>query len=307
MGEVTGLVVMKRSHSSISVFLSYSHTDGFAAHTLAERLSEIGYHPWVDFSGIVGGTEWRNSIAAALKESSAFLVLLSPDSRESEWVHTEIEMAKANHCPIIPLMIRKCDPPAELESIQFIDFTRDIDSSFNDLQRALLFAIMTKRDTDDIPVTQPPPAAEEAHPAESPTDGGKPTALVIEDVAYYADFLRDVLEESGLAVDTARTRNEAISRIRDRTYSFITLDMQLGPHDELNQEELGQDGLYMLSRLKRYQPQTPVVIVSSLQWDAENDSRIANREQVKGILRKPLDEKAQDRLAELIEKYALRS
>ena len=66
--------------NQVGVFISYSHEDRFIAEMLAQRLREIGYQPWVDFVGMVGGEEWKQSINDALSRSSAFLLVLTPDS-----------------------------------------------------------------------------------------------------------------------------------------------------------------------------------------------------------------------------------
>jgi CheY-like chemotaxis protein len=281
---------------AVSVFISYSHVDRFPAEQVARRLSEVGYAPWIDFAGILGGTEWRKSIEDALNQCSALLVILTPDAVVSEWVRYEISRAKASNFPIIPLMFRPCMIPNELESVQYIDCTRDFEIRFNDLQKALLNAIASRQNRqapEPQPITNQPTTS--AHQ--------KPLALVIEDVTYYRELLRDVLEGIGLEAHIAATRNESLSLLREHTYDFITLDMQLGPGDELKQEELGQDGLFMLSWLKRNQPETPIVIISTLEWNEQGDERIANAKQVKGILRKPLNEFAHDRLWQLVEQF----
>jgi hypothetical protein len=123
------------------VFISYSHQDRFIAEVLAQRLNRVGYHTWVDFRGIVGGSEWRQSIENGLNHSLVCLILMTPESLASEYVRYEIGRAQDNRCAIVPLMVRDCRPLPELEKYQYVDFRRGIEDAFDDLHRALIFAI----------------------------------------------------------------------------------------------------------------------------------------------------------------------
>ncbi len=140
----------------IGVFISYSHQDRFPAEVLAARLSKVGYHTWVDFKGIVGGDVWRQSIEEALNRSKAFLVLLTPEAIRSEYVSYEINRAIENECAIIPLMIRSCELPSPLEQYQYIDFGRGVEECFDDLHRALLFAVTRSVSSNKLEDTTTP-------------------------------------------------------------------------------------------------------------------------------------------------------
>src|SRR5689334_20022189 len=122
--------------NQVGVFISYSHEDRFIAEMLAERLREVGYLPWVDFAGIIGGDEWKQSIDEAMSRSSAFLLLLTPDSVRSHWVSYEIKRAREKNCPIIPMLFRNCEVPDEINKFQFVEFRHSADSGFKELQKA---------------------------------------------------------------------------------------------------------------------------------------------------------------------------
>ncbi len=298
--------------SAVNVFISYSRDDHYVASTLVKRLETIGFHAWVDFKGIVGGDEWKQSIDKALDTSVACLVLLTPESVASEWVRYEIARALEKNCSVIPLMIRTCVMPKNLEAIQYVDFRTDADTGFNKLSQGLIQAVVRssypaipEKETTPSEIPQPQSATEVTK--ETGSARKHPLALVVEDSEYYCDFLEDILIEFGLDVHIAKTRNEALNLMRSNEYDFITLDMQLGPDKELKEEELGQDGIFLLSRLKRYQTDVPVVMITSLKFDEEQDERITSKGQIKKILRKPLDEKDQDKLRELVEKFVDKS
>jgi hypothetical protein len=125
--------------NSIGVFISYSRQNLFEATTLAQELSRIGCRCWIDFDGIAGGDVWRKSIQQALQRTILMVVILTPESVQSQWVMFEVENAiKCGHT-VIPVMFRKCAVPEQLEPYQYVDFTRGPD--YETLFRSILIAV----------------------------------------------------------------------------------------------------------------------------------------------------------------------
>lgn len=129
------------------IFISYSHEDRFAAGALAQRLETLGYRPWIDYSSIRGGDNWQQRIHEALDQSRALIVLLTPDSIGSDWVRQEVLMAFEANRRVIPLMIRPCEPPDYLHTIQYIDCREYSDETLDELRMVL----------DGVVQRQPPP------------------------------------------------------------------------------------------------------------------------------------------------------
>jgi hypothetical protein len=155
------------------VFISYSSQDRFIATMVAQHLREIGYHPWVDFSGISGGDEWQARIEQALEDSQACVVLLTPEAVASQWVRWETNRARELGRPVIPLLFRTCELPKDLSALHYLDFRDDVEDSFKGLARALTNALWRAPDSGDvvgatspdapaIPLTPPPVSS---HPA----------------------------------------------------------------------------------------------------------------------------------------------
>jgi len=285
----------------VGIFISYSHDDRYIAESIAIRLREIGYQPWVDFAGIRGGAEWKQLIETALMQSAALLVLLTPEAVASEWVNYEIRRARANGLTVVPLMMRTCPIPDSLQSVQYIDFRAGLDQPFKELQRALLRAVLqysdnNALDTRPLVPVQPDSKRESATmPIIEPPQRTAPLALVIEDVTSTQEHLRSLLVEKGLDVHVAGTINEAVAHLRQYDYKFITLDMQLGTEDTH-----GQGGVSLLSLIKRYQHDVPVVIITSLPWDKTRTAEFFVQDGIKHMLDKPVNPR---QLYDLIEKY----
>ncbi|GEM_PF-1984026 len=105
------------------VFISYSRRDSGYAGQLREHLAQSGFQMWID-SQIEHGDQWFNQIHEAIKTSAAFLVIMTPDAENSEWVQKEILLAKRYKKPIFPLLLNG-DEFALLIDLQFADVRGD--------------------------------------------------------------------------------------------------------------------------------------------------------------------------------------
>ncbi len=101
------------------VFISYSRRDKDYARQLSDYLSHNGFTVWID-DQIDYGDAWFREIDGAVKSCAAFVLLMSPDAEQSEWVHKEILLAKRYKKPIFPLLLAGDEFPIVID-IQFAD------------------------------------------------------------------------------------------------------------------------------------------------------------------------------------------
>lgn len=107
------LVGLRLAGSHRRIFISYKISDGKdVAATLAEGLQRRGYDVWrdelLDRDGnplIRPGSEAQETIARAIQDQGFLLVVDSPESANSNWVHTEIETAFARLLPMLPVVV----------------------------------------------------------------------------------------------------------------------------------------------------------------------------------------------------------
>jgi hypothetical protein len=64
-------------------FISYSRQDAAQAQLLRELISSAGLSVWIDKSGIEAATSWSGEITKAINNCSAFVLLWSPASIQS--------------------------------------------------------------------------------------------------------------------------------------------------------------------------------------------------------------------------------
>ncbi len=103
------------------IFFSYSHKDKDYVHKLQEALIREGFNVWID-DRIDYGTRWPKVIQEHLDNCDAFIVIVSDNSFESEWVQNEVTRAKRIGKPFFPLLLSG-NPWLSIESTQYVDVT----------------------------------------------------------------------------------------------------------------------------------------------------------------------------------------
>lgn len=122
---------------SPTVFISYSHRDDDVAHRLIADLQNAGHAIWIDTVSIKGGEAWVRSIADGIRNSYAFVTIISPDANGSRWVLREYLLAENLHKPIFPVIGRPADIPFQMIDRQVIDVHIDYDAGLKELIEAL--------------------------------------------------------------------------------------------------------------------------------------------------------------------------
>ena len=91
------------------VFISYSHEDFEFVENLQLRLEKVGFETWLDEERLTAGEDWREEIDAAIKDSFALLLVLTPKSLESRYVTYEWSVALGTGKKVIPLLLIQVD------------------------------------------------------------------------------------------------------------------------------------------------------------------------------------------------------
>lgn len=117
------------------IFISYSRQDQDYVTRLAQALEFHRLPLWLD-DRINYGSKWPREIQKHLDACLVFVLVMSPRSRESDWVNHELTRAIRLRKPIFPLWLEG-DIWLEVESYQAVDVRhRDVppDRFFNDLR-----------------------------------------------------------------------------------------------------------------------------------------------------------------------------
>ena len=127
-----------------TVFICHSHKDKlFHAEPLAKDLKKHGIEVWYDSWSILPGDSLIQKISSGIRESDCFIVLLTPNSIDSNWVNFELGQAfdrrKQEGIRIIPIIWGECNVPDFLKSFNYLDFRKGYSSGLKEL--LLVFGI----------------------------------------------------------------------------------------------------------------------------------------------------------------------
>jgi HEAT repeat protein len=127
------------------VFMSYSRKDEEIMRMIAKFLRAQGIKVWVDNEKLIPGTPiWEEAVEKGIKNASAIVVLLSPDSKKSEWVRREISLADQNQKRVFPVLVggdENSSITLRLINRQFVDIRINRDGGLQSLCDAISFYI----------------------------------------------------------------------------------------------------------------------------------------------------------------------
>jgi hypothetical protein len=116
--------VRPSKNQATKVFISYGHDDKKFVQKMAGELAKDNFESWWDFDALKGGHDWQKEIQQGIKRCDFFLVVLTPQSVESEWVNKEITYANEYKKKIIPIRLKECERPISIIEKQYIDFEK---------------------------------------------------------------------------------------------------------------------------------------------------------------------------------------
>jgi len=118
-------------------FISYSRKDQRFVKKLAADLDSHQVSLWVDWGQIEGGESWTQEIEEGIGSAEGFLLVLTPDSVDSQIVRKEITVAHQKGKKIIPLLLKPCQVPLLVNDLHYLDFTQGYTEKFPELLQAL--------------------------------------------------------------------------------------------------------------------------------------------------------------------------
>jgi tetratricopeptide (TPR) repeat protein len=126
------------------IFLSHNQAQKNWTRNLAVRLSNAGFHVWLDEWCIRPGENAQLAIEQGILKSDRVALILSPEAVKSEWVifeqlTTTLPDPNNRSRTLIPLYRITCEIPRRIAGFKFIDFRRDedFDKAFAALTREL--------------------------------------------------------------------------------------------------------------------------------------------------------------------------
>jgi hypothetical protein len=142
------------------IFMSHSSVDREFTTLLAERLTEAGFHCWVDINDIPDGSTWPREIEKAVRDCGALIVVMTKDARDSEWVERETLLGMSLRKPLFILRVDDTPLPLHLINRQYTDYRTRPEAGFKKLVAALKKTPLTE------PLPAPDPREQSQHSPE---------------------------------------------------------------------------------------------------------------------------------------------
>lgn len=95
----------RSARSPYTVFISHSGKDLFIARMVRKEIRGAGADTWLDDNNLEGGGKLVDELLKAIRQSNEAIVLLSPDSVNSDWVKGEIGAILAQRKRLTPILI----------------------------------------------------------------------------------------------------------------------------------------------------------------------------------------------------------
>lgn len=87
------------------MFISYSSRDAFIASVMKERVESLGAEVWLDSKDVEGGDIVSDTVRRGIEACDEAIVLVSPSSRESQWVLFEIGAIWGRKKRVTPILM----------------------------------------------------------------------------------------------------------------------------------------------------------------------------------------------------------
>ncbi|MBI3467532.1 MAG: toll/interleukin-1 receptor domain-containing protein [Planctomycetes bacterium] len=110
--SIAALALIRRERDGQSLYLAQWHP----------RWQEVGVEVWLDAFDLPGGRNVKERIKEGMRSSTECLILLSPASRESDWVKHEAGLADGYGKPTVLVLLHVSDDdvPDPLRDLKFL-------------------------------------------------------------------------------------------------------------------------------------------------------------------------------------------
>lgn len=230
------------SATPINVFISYSRKDESFRRTfdslLNDQLAALGFQAQIgqDTALVAGTTQWGVTVDKTILECDLFVLLISPDSIQSEWCQRELDLARQHDRRILFVLIKPVELSPSLEALRlmWVEMTLEIPlpTMRESLRNALQDILIPTQTAPDQVVDSTPMVSDQIFLYGSSSDG-----------APHLQRLRRDLERNGVKVwnvsqiQATGTINEQIQRgIRESQAVVVVITPALSAPNAVNAE-----------------------------------------------------------------------
>lgn len=116
------------------MFIGYRRGHEKFAEALARRLGQEGMVPWFDKWDILAGDSVPGKIEEGLRESMAFIPIITADYQQGRWATDELHAAIVKRLEqdykIIPVLLEECERPELIAHLRYVDMSAQAPEAF---------------------------------------------------------------------------------------------------------------------------------------------------------------------------------
>jgi hypothetical protein len=146
------------------IFISHTTADDHFVTDLRKALENQGLDVWIDSQNLRGGDTLKTEIESAIKDASAFIVVISEKVFRTRWVKKEVSFAlkvlQPQNIPIVPILIDGLPP----DTLDFFFDNEPVAIPIKNLQESMpqILAALGK----ELPIEVDPEIAIDDNPLE---------------------------------------------------------------------------------------------------------------------------------------------
>jgi len=106
-----------------NIFISYAREDSDFAELVQGRLEKAGHNPKVDFEILNVGDDWRDKLDQTIRQCQVLILIISPESNDSDYVNYEWAFALGAGLIIVPIEFRTAQIHPRMTPLQRLNFT----------------------------------------------------------------------------------------------------------------------------------------------------------------------------------------
>jgi hypothetical protein len=132
---------VSRAAEQDEAFMSYSRDDAGMMQKVCQRLAKSEISVWTDAKLEPGTPSWKKAVQSAIESSTCFIILLTPNAKNSDIVEMELGYALAHERIILPILAdgtNRTAVPLEIINRQWTDIREDFELGMTRLVQSVL-------------------------------------------------------------------------------------------------------------------------------------------------------------------------
>jgi len=138
IGILTAALSLTLKKKQESVFMIYSYNDKEKTNIIKTELIKNGVRVLTDDDVINIGDNINSVLKKYIERSSKIIIVLSKNTKNSDWINSELNAAISAKKQIFPVKIENVDIPESIKNLKYADLSEINDETITPLYKAII-------------------------------------------------------------------------------------------------------------------------------------------------------------------------